>query len=133
MSENIFGDRLRSLLEEADLEGQEFAKIIHVQPPTLSNWLNGNRFPKEREMLIKIASYFNVSLDYLLGLTDVRESKDKVSMALEEDGELLAFWNDLKEREELKLLFKQTRTLDKNAIKQVIRIIKAIEDEESQG
>lgn len=71
METNIFGNRLRILLEEKDLEGKEFAKIIHVQPPTVSNWLNGNRFPNQ-DTLRKIADYFNVSVDYLLGRTDIR-------------------------------------------------------------
>lgn len=75
MNDNIFGNRLRMLLEERDIEGKEFAKMLHVQPPTLSNWLNGNRFPKDREMLTSIADYFNVSLDYLLGKSNTRNSE----------------------------------------------------------
>ncbi len=74
MTENIFGNRLRILLEETDIDGKDFAKLLHVQPPTLSNWLNGNRFPKDRETLTTIANYFNVSLDYLLGKSDTRSS-----------------------------------------------------------
>nr|WP_242844893.1 helix-turn-helix transcriptional regulator [Clostridium botulinum] len=64
-----FGERLRIVLEEKDIQGKELAKILNVEPPTVSNWLNGNRFPKD-DMLIQIADYFNVSVDYLLGRTD---------------------------------------------------------------
>lgn len=64
-----FGERLRTVLEEKDMQGKELAKILSVEPPTVSNWLNGNRFPKD-DMLIQIADYFNVSVDYLLGRTD---------------------------------------------------------------
>jgi hypothetical protein len=39
----------------------------------------------------------------------------------------------LKEREDLKLLFKQTKDLSPNDIKKIIRIIKAIEDEEDRN
>lgn len=73
MSENVFGNRLRELLEENDIEGKQFAKYLSVEPPTISNWLNGNRFPKERQVLVKIALYFNVSLDWLLGKTDIKK------------------------------------------------------------
>ena len=38
----------------------------------------------------------------------------------------------MKERPELKLMFKQTKDLSPKAIQQVIRIIKAIEDEEDR-
>ncbi|MGU9539214.1 helix-turn-helix domain-containing protein [Clostridium tepidum] len=64
-----FGERLRIVLEQKDIQGKELAKILNVEPPTVSNWLNGNRFPKD-DMLIQIADYFNVSVDYLLGRTD---------------------------------------------------------------
>lgn len=69
---SIFGNRLRSLIEEADIEGKEFAKALHVQPSTVSNWLGGVRFPKD-DVLIQIADYFSVTTDYLLGRTDIRK------------------------------------------------------------
>ena len=40
-----------------------------VEPATITNWEKGNRFPKD-DVLIKIADYFDCSLDYLLGRTD---------------------------------------------------------------
>ncbi|MBE3593404.1 MAG: XRE family transcriptional regulator, partial [Thermoanaerobacter sp.] len=49
-----------------------------------------------------------------------------------DDPELFEFWNTLKKREDLKLLFKQTKKLSPKDIKQIIRIIKAIEDEEDR-
>ncbi|MHC1684926.1 MAG: helix-turn-helix domain-containing protein [Clostridiaceae bacterium] len=72
---NVFGNRLRSLIEEAEIEGKDFAKAIHVQPSTVSNWLGGVRFPKD-DVLIKIADYFKVSIDYLLGRTDNPKSSE---------------------------------------------------------
>lgn len=50
--------------------------------------------------------------------------------AVNDDPDLLAFWEEMKERENLQLLFKQARNLNDKDIKQIIRIIKAIEDEE---
>lgn len=48
----------------------EFAKIFDVAQTTVSKWEN-----KEREvsfdMLIKIADFFQVSTDYLLGKSDI--------------------------------------------------------------
>lgn len=64
-----FGDRLKALREDSDVLSKDFAKAMNVEPATVSNWEKGNRFPKE-DMLIKIADYFNCSLDYLLGRTD---------------------------------------------------------------
>jgi hypothetical protein len=54
----------------------------------------------------------------------------QISDAVKDDPELHEFWDMLKEREDLQILFKQTKKLDSKGIQQIIRIIKAIEDEE---
>jgi len=64
------GKRLEQLLNESDILYKDFAKIMHVKPPTVTNWVKGKRFPEEM-MLLKIADFFHVSLDYLLGRTDI--------------------------------------------------------------
>ncbi|MDY4979195.1 MAG: helix-turn-helix transcriptional regulator [Candidatus Onthovivens sp.] len=69
-----FGERLRLLREEKDMLSKDFAKVMNVEPATITNWEKGSRFPKE-EILIKIADYFDCSTDYLLGRTDDRQSK----------------------------------------------------------
>lgn len=66
---SMFGDRLKELRENKNLMSKDFAKIMNVEPATVTNWEKGNRFPKE-EILIKIADYFNCSIDFLLGRTD---------------------------------------------------------------
>ena len=64
-----FGDRLKDLREKNQILSKNFANDMNVKPATVTNWEKGNRFPKE-DMLIKIADYFNCSVDYLLGRTD---------------------------------------------------------------
>lgn len=79
-----------------------------------------------------MADLFGVSLDYLVGRTDFRSSADRISEALEADSELFEFWQELKDRPNLQLLFKQTRDMTDKDIMQIIKIIKAIEDEEDR-
>lgn len=69
-----FGERLKELREDKGLLNKDLAKAINVEPATITNWEKGNRSPKE-DVLIKIADYFNCSLDYLLGRTDNKSSK----------------------------------------------------------
>ncbi|MCS6110987.1 helix-turn-helix transcriptional regulator [Clostridium botulinum] len=64
-----FPERLKELRESKDLLSKDFAKIMNVEPATITNWEKGNRFPKD-DVLIKIADYFDCSIDYLLGRTD---------------------------------------------------------------
>ena len=69
-----FPIRLKELREEKGLLSKDFAKIMSVEPATITNWEKGNRFPKD-DVLIKIADYFDCSIDYLLGRTDDKLSK----------------------------------------------------------
>lgn len=69
-----FPIRLRELREEKELLSKDFAKIMNVEPATITNWEKGNRFPKD-DVLIRIADYFDCSIDYLLGRTDDPLSK----------------------------------------------------------
>ena len=69
-----FPSRLRDLREKKELLSKDFAKIMNVEPATITNWEKGNRFPKD-DVLIKIADYFDCSIDYLLGRTDDPLSK----------------------------------------------------------
>lgn len=71
MDTNIFGKRLKLLRNEKHLTGEEFGKIFNVTKVAVSNWESGRRFP-EQTILTKIADYFNVTTDYLLGRTNER-------------------------------------------------------------
>ncbi|WP_368490794.1 helix-turn-helix domain-containing protein [Clostridium sp. BJN0013] len=135
MENNILGNRIRILREEKSISQLELAKILNIANTTLSQYESGKRIPSD-SIKKKIADYFNVSIDYLLGRTDVKnsyDSADKITESLNDDPELAQFWDSLKDREDLKLLFKQTRAMPPNDIKKIIRIIKAIEDEEDRN
>lgn len=76
------GDRLRDLRSELNLEQKELAKYLNVHKGTISNWENNKRSP-DKEMLSKIASYFNVTTDYLLCRTNNRNGANEVEPAKE--------------------------------------------------
>ncbi|MBZ4662813.1 MAG: hypothetical protein JG776_495 [Caloramator sp.] len=73
-----FGDRLKMLRKERGMTGTELGRLLNVSKVAISNWENGNRFP-DKDMLLKIAELFNVSVDYLLGKTDVRNQEPSIS------------------------------------------------------
>lgn len=75
--ENVLGKRIKELREDADLTQLEFSKILNISNSTLSQYEAGNRMPGD-EIKKAIAKYFNVSLDYLMGASNVRNPyKDK--------------------------------------------------------
>lgn len=69
-----FGSRLRELLDGAEIQYKDFAKLLKVAPSTISNWLSGERFPNDEKILMFLADYFDVTLDYLLGRTDDKDT-----------------------------------------------------------
>ncbi|MDF2578372.1 MAG: DNA-binding helix-turn-helix protein [Chlamydiales bacterium] len=66
-----FGNIMKELRNEATLTQQELANILNVHKGTISHYEKSDRFP-DQDMLIKIAEYFNVSVDYLLGRVEQR-------------------------------------------------------------
>ena len=70
-----FAKRLKSLREENNIKQVELAKSLKMTSATLSQYEKGIREPNN-ETLIKLAEYFDVSVDYLLGLTISRKPID---------------------------------------------------------
>ena len=66
---SIFSERLKSLLNERDLKLKNFSAEIGIPDSTISDWLLKKSHPSI-ENIPKIAKYFKVSTDYLLGLVD---------------------------------------------------------------
>lgn len=61
--------RLRDLREDADKSQAEIAEIIGTSQSYYAQYENGKRaIPFER--VIALAKYYNISLDYIAGLTD---------------------------------------------------------------
>lgn len=65
----MFNERLRELRTARNITQVELARNLSVSKQSVSNWENDNILPSI-EMLVKIADYFSVSTDYLLGLDD---------------------------------------------------------------
>ncbi len=59
-------DRIRNLREDNDLKQKQLAAVLSVDQSTYSDYENG-RINIPIEALIKIADYYQVSLDYLVG------------------------------------------------------------------
>lgn len=60
-------NRLKEIRKEHKLSQVELSKILGIAQPTLSGWEN-NKFQIDDEGKIKLAQYFNITVDYLLGL-----------------------------------------------------------------
>lgn len=74
-----FYNRLKSLRIENNLLQKNLAEKIGLAQTTIANYEQGKRFPDETTLL-KIADFFNVSLDYLLGRSDVNSFDEYYTM-----------------------------------------------------
>lgn len=61
-----FGQIIKALREEKRLRQEEVCAALNVEQSTLSNWEGDRRKPK-LEIVMKLADFFDVSVDYLLG------------------------------------------------------------------
>ena len=61
--------RIKQLRDDADLPQKVLADILNIKQNTYSQYENGQR-QLPIEALIKLAAYYKVSTDYILGLTD---------------------------------------------------------------
>jgi len=82
-----FSERFKSLRKESKLTQDQLAKKFYINKSSISRYENGQQIP-ELETLEKLASFFDVSIDYLLGLTDIRkhysDAEDFLNLYIEE-------------------------------------------------
>ena len=63
-------DRIKELRKAHGYKQIEFCKMLGISQATLSGYETG-KYQPDNTMLVKIATLFNVSTDYLLGNTDI--------------------------------------------------------------
>ena len=64
--------RIKDLREDNDITQREIAEYLHIKQNTYSQYENGHR-QLPLEYLIALARFYKTSVDYILGLTDVKE------------------------------------------------------------
>ena len=91
--------RLRELRKEKNLKQSDVARAVDGSQRTVSNWENGTSEP-DIAMLIRLADYFEVSLDYLTGRSDEFGHIEFQSDVLDDrEQELLSLYRNLSEHD----------------------------------
>ena len=101
--------RIKELREEKNISQLELAKKLNLTQQSISLYEKGDREPSI-DVLKSIANFFNVSLDYLLGKSDIRNydedekefrfafHKETEGMTDEEIKDALSFYKEMKNR-----------------------------------
>lgn len=90
---NSLNTNIKQLRIGMGLNQVEFAKKLNVTKQCVSNWENDNVLPSI-EMLLKLADFFKVSTDYLLGRSETK-TIDVTELSDEQIAHLRLIINDL--------------------------------------
>ena len=83
---HLFGDRLKELRKTNNLTQDDIAKMFDVTKNAVYSWEVGKAQPSY-DILTKLAEYFKVTTDYLLGFNQDDEDKiSKLEIVLKEYG-----------------------------------------------
>lgn len=120
-----FGTRLRFLRKRSSLTQKELGEALNISASSIGMYERGIREPSF-ELLFDIASYFNVSIDYLLGFyQEDSTNKGKVSypkLSTEEKQVLLLKF-------QYPDLFEQLLNATPSELKKVTKILKIIRND----
>lgn len=68
-------NRIQLLCNQEQISITELSKRINVDGSTILKW---KKTTPKTDSLVPVANYFHVSIDYLMGRTDVKETADNV-------------------------------------------------------
>ena len=69
----MFGDRLKLLRKNCNYTQKELGEKLNVSGRVIGYYESNERFP-DKETLTRLADFFEVSVDYLLGRTDIKNN-----------------------------------------------------------
>ena len=113
------GGRIRKLRESRNMTQTELSEILGMKTyTTVSKWEKNENFPKGKD-LKKLAEIFNVTSDYLLGLSDTKLGKITTQ---NEHPEILTIYNKLEEPKQEKVLSYAKDQLEEQESSNIISI-----------
>lgn len=111
------------LIQKFNLTAYRVSIDTGVTQTALSNWKNGRSTPS-RETLQKLAKYFNVSIEYLLG----EETTENVQYYLNDETRIIA--QEIFDNKDLRILFDASRKAKPDDLKLIIEMAKRFRNED---
>jgi len=117
MDKNYTRNKIAQIMKEKGIRQVDLANAIGISQFVVSHWLTGTS-TTYMLYLDKIAKYFDVSMDYLVG--------NKPSGA--EDSDINDYLDELKNRGEMRMLFKAAKGATKDDVEKAVQIIEVLKD-----
>jgi len=89
---NVIGDRLKLLRLERDLSQEDIANTFNITRQAYSSW-ERNEYEPSLDTVSKLAQFYNVTIDYLFGKTNIREDVYKDPKLQEYINECVKIYN----------------------------------------
>lgn len=127
-----FSERLKLLRKDRGLSQDKLGEMLNIPRTTIANWESG-RIP-ELAALQNLADYFEVTVDYLIGRSNIRnplETEERIKMIIQSDPGIDSFLEQLTYRDHLKRLTRILKDLPDKSIERLIRVTLAIEGDVS--
>lgn len=89
---NIISEKIRELRKKSGMTQSELAKKLGISPSAVGMYEQGRREP-DNKVLLKLCGIFNTTTDYLLGKSNIVQTKDfnrEVSDIIDEFTQLLS-------------------------------------------
>lgn len=126
----MFGERLKELRLKKKLKQSELGKEIGISASTIGMYEQGRRFA-DQSTLIKLAQYFNVTTDYLLGFSETNYSVNATIAGLSSIREDEIITNEsinetIKSKQKdvlINKLYSESQKLNNNELEAIINII----------
>ena len=67
-----FGERLRELRQDNDETQAQIGEILNIGARMISHYEKDEHFPRDAKSIILLAKHFNVSTDYLFGVSNIK-------------------------------------------------------------
>ena len=91
---------LKALRREAEISQQKLGEAVDISQQSINQYENQNVEP-DISNLVKLADYFDTSIDYIVGRTDIRRKIEKTEAyeLNEREAELIGKYRSLSEKE----------------------------------
>ena len=124
-----FVERTLELIKKNNITKNKMLTDLKLGKNSFVNWQERGTIPSG-DVLQKIADYFNVSVDYLLGTTPTVQAFDENDNVVVIDDETRDIIDSLRTNPEIKILFSVTKKATKEDIIKAVKIIEALKDDE---
>lgn len=124
----MFIEILKKLMHDKGISNNKLLTDLGLNKSSILNWEKRGTIPSG-ETLQKIADYFNVSVDYLLGNTDKKEKSPAAEYDSEADraeAELNEYLEFLRTDENYRMMFSLMKGATKADVEKAVKIVKSL-------